>query len=52
MKGRRLRPKVIQLIDDAKLGGVNIALESLAASKLNHEFHSFKEFTKVFYERF
>ena len=39
MKGRRLRPKVIQLIDDAKLGGVNIALESLAASKLNHEFH-------------
>lgn len=33
-----MRPKVIQLIDDAKLGGVNIALESLAASKLQQEF--------------
>ena len=33
-----MRVKVIQLIDDAKLGGVNIALESLAASKLKQEF--------------
>ncbi|PKH56699.1 glycosyl transferase family 1 [Shewanella sp. Choline-02u-19] len=33
-----MRPKVIHLIDDVKLGGVNLALESLAASRLNQHF--------------
>ncbi|GIU05777.1 MULTISPECIES: glycosyltransferase family 4 protein [unclassified Shewanella] len=33
-----MKPTVIHLIDDNKLGGVNLALESLAASKLNQEF--------------
>ncbi|WOT05816.1 glycosyltransferase family 4 protein [Shewanella youngdeokensis] len=33
-----MQPKIIHLIDDAKLGGVNLALESLAASTLNQSF--------------
>ncbi|MCL1049623.1 glycosyltransferase [Shewanella abyssi] len=33
-----MRPKVIHLIDDAKLGGVNLALASLAASRLKQHF--------------
>ncbi|ABV88755.1 glycosyltransferase family 4 protein [Shewanella pealeana] len=33
-----MQPTVIHLIDDNKLGGVNLALESLAASKLNQLF--------------
>lgn len=36
-----MRPKVVHLIDDTKLGGVNLALESLAASTLQQSF-SFK----------
>ncbi|QQX79432.1 glycosyltransferase [Shewanella sp. KX20019] len=33
-----MRPKVIHLIDDTKLGGVNLALESLATSRLKQHF--------------
>ena len=33
-------------------GGFYILSKSEEGLKLNHEFHSFKEFTKVFYERF
>ncbi|ABZ78066.1 glycosyl transferase group 1 [Shewanella halifaxensis HAW-EB4] len=33
-----MRPTIIHLIDDTKLGGVNLALESLAASRLNQLF--------------
>ncbi|GIU30160.1 glycosyltransferase family 4 protein [Shewanella schlegeliana] len=33
-----MRPTVIHLIDDIKLGGVNLALESLAASRLNQSY--------------
>ncbi|MCG9728702.1 glycosyltransferase family 4 protein [Shewanella sp. Isolate13] len=34
-----MRPTVMHLIDDIKLGGVNLALESLAASRLNQSYH-------------
>lgn len=33
-----MRPTVVHLIDDTKLGGVNLALESLAASRLNQSY--------------
>ncbi|WP_028766119.1 glycosyltransferase [Shewanella fidelis] len=36
-----MRPTIVHLIDDTKLGGVNLALESLASSKLQYLF-SFK----------
>ncbi|MCL1137642.1 glycosyltransferase [Shewanella pneumatophori] len=36
-----MRPTIVHLIDDTKLGGVNLALESLAASALQQSF-SFK----------
>ncbi|MGS0730871.1 glycosyltransferase family 4 protein, partial [Shewanella sp. 0m-11] len=33
-----MRPTVIHLVDDIKLGGVNLALTSLAASRLQQSF--------------
>lgn len=50
-----MRPTVVHLIDDTKLGGVNLALESLAASALQQSF-SFKliyrQFNSCFFKRY
>ncbi|MEZ9593301.1 glycosyltransferase [Shewanella sp. 10N.261.52.F9] len=47
-----MRPTIVHLIDDTKLGGVNLALQSLAASKLNLSFYFKLIFCQFNYPQF